>query len=904
MVNRVIAAYDKATGDRVWISHLGSFLPGSSGDPRVVFDQHSDRWIVIVSDFSSRIYLAVSRSDDPTGNWFKTNFVVSQGADAGRWPDYPTLGVDTNGIYSAAYMVGGNSMSIFAIDKAPLIAASPSLGTVTAFRNLAWEGAIQPVHAYGNPGGEYLISRRSTSMRVRLLTGPMTSPTLTDVGFPSIPSHSAPPDAPALGSTTPLDTVGPRLMNAVYRDGSIWTAHTIGVNGRAACRWYEIAVAGSPSVNQYGTVSDSSLYYFFPGIVMSARGDVVMGFTGSNANQYAGAYYTGRKYDDPPGAMADPAVLKDGQAAQNNIDGYGRNRWGDYSLSTLDPDRELDMWTIQEYGHATNVWGTWIGRLSLFADCNTNGVNDPDDIAAGTSDDCNENSIPDECEPQEDCQSNGVQDICDIAAGTSLDCNVNSVPDECETDCNGNEIPDDCDIAAGTSEDCQANGIPDECETDCNGNAVPDDCDITAGTSEDCQINGIPDECDIAGGASFDCTGNNIPDECEADCNTNGVRDDCDIDAGTSDDCNTNGRPDECDVPTCFNVWDGFPKNDPPEAFYGNQPLSEVDYNGDGVYWDNPVGNALIGLYGCETDPPDPFDFSVHVSVPTSGDPEAGYVASEYFRELRGGLGCGTALYTLSFKPRVLGVYGDPEFNHKYDWKYVIYDANTEKAVIQVHFASTQSSLVPENQRGRILVKNPAGNPAYLSTGIGLGFAFDPVSFETGTPCYDFEVVLDNMHDSVKLYVDGELKVETTRLQADACRMDYFRLQPVSNSATTGGDTVFKLDNSDLCVTGDQAASPADYDCNSNGTLDECDITSGASEDCNRDGVPDECQVFGDFDGDGDIDSADYATFCGCLTGPASGPIIRGCELGNFDCDEDLSLDDFAAFQRVFTGAG
>jgi murein tripeptide amidase MpaA len=88
-----------------------------------------------------------------------------------------------------------------------------------------------------------------------------------------------------------------------------------------------------------------------------------------------------------------------------------------------------------------------------------------------------------------DCNQNGVYDRQDIAAGTSDDCNANNIPDECEaggsSDCNGNGIPDLCDIYAGTSEDCNANGLPDE-------------CDLASGASEDCQPNGIPDECDLA----------------------------------------------------------------------------------------------------------------------------------------------------------------------------------------------------------------------------------------------------------------------------------------------------------------------------------------------------------------------------------------------------------------------
>ena len=50
-VNRVFSIYEKDSGNRVANMLLGSFLPGSSGDPRVLFDHHSGRWIVAVGDF-------------------------------------------------------------------------------------------------------------------------------------------------------------------------------------------------------------------------------------------------------------------------------------------------------------------------------------------------------------------------------------------------------------------------------------------------------------------------------------------------------------------------------------------------------------------------------------------------------------------------------------------------------------------------------------------------------------------------------------------------------------------------------------------------------------------------------------------------------------------------------------
>jgi hypothetical protein len=367
VVNRNFAIYNKSTGEELTNILLGDFLPGSNGDPRVLFDQYSNRWFVIVCDFNTKLFLAVSTSDDPTDEWFKCDFVVSQGSDAGKWPDYQTLGVDEVGVYTAAYMIGGgNGMSIFALDKAPLIDEDPYLGDIFAFRELPWEGAIQPVHTYGTTSGEYFVSRASsTSLRVRFLSGLTDEPVLTELGYVTIPSHSEPPDAPALGSNTPLDTVGHRLMNAVYRDGYIWTAHCIGLDGRAASRWYKIDVSDI-SLDDYGTIEDSVMYYFFPSIMVNANGDAIMGFSGSHAGQYAAAYYTGRLSSDPPGEMATPVLYKEGEATYNLVDGYGRNRWGDYSLCSLDPVTHT-LWTIQEYAHIhdedENRWGTWICEL-------------------------------------------------------------------------------------------------------------------------------------------------------------------------------------------------------------------------------------------------------------------------------------------------------------------------------------------------------------------------------------------------------------------------------------------------------------------------------------------------------------------------------------------------------------
>lgn len=366
IVNKSFAVFDKYTGEKLHQVKLNAFMPGASGDPRILFDQHSRRWIAIASDFSisATIYLAISLTEDPMGDWFNTGFHTAEGVDEGRWPDYPTLGVDANGIYISAYMVPEAS-TIWAIDKAPLMASTPSMGTITAWRDLPYEDAIQPVHTFGEAGGEYLMSTiENTCLRIRKVIPPLTSPLLEETGFVTTPASLMPYPAPAKGCNTPLDTLDIRLMMLLYRDGSLWTCHTVDIDGRAACRWYEIDAA-TAEIIQWGNVADEKLCYSFPSIMVNQSGSAVMGFTGSSEDHYPSCYFTGRMIDDPPGEMAEPEMYAEGTASYNLIDPYGRNRWGDYSFTSLDPEDEETIWTIQEYVHAQNKWGTYMASLAV-----------------------------------------------------------------------------------------------------------------------------------------------------------------------------------------------------------------------------------------------------------------------------------------------------------------------------------------------------------------------------------------------------------------------------------------------------------------------------------------------------------------------------------------------------------
>ena len=368
-VNQHLSVYDKASGTRLLSTSLQSFFggSGSKGDPRVAFDHYENRWIVTCSDFNTKLRLAYSLTEDATGSWFKTNVKVSQGSNTGDWPDYPTLGVDQYGIYSGAYMVGSVGMSLFAIDKAPLLQATPSLGTVSAWRQLPYEDAIQPCVTYDNPPGCYAISRtNSSTQRLRIISPPLSNPTMTQLGFVSTKNGNSPPSAPAQGSNFNLSTVDARPMNAVFRNGSVWMAHCVNKAGRAAINWYEID-PGSVAVVQEGTIKDDVNSYFFPSIAVNAPGDVVVGFSASSPNMYAGCWYAGRVATDPPGEMSTPTEYKPGGGPYNQS-GSGTNRWGDYSLTSADPTDDT-LWTIQEHAKSNGDWGTRVAQFSFAASC-------------------------------------------------------------------------------------------------------------------------------------------------------------------------------------------------------------------------------------------------------------------------------------------------------------------------------------------------------------------------------------------------------------------------------------------------------------------------------------------------------------------------------------------------------
>ena len=216
------------------------------------------------------------------------------------------------------------------------------------------------------------------------------------------------------------------------------------------------------------------------------------------------------------------------------------------------------------------------GTITVLDDCNFNGIPDSDDIASGTSQDCDGDGVPDECgfaPGQPDCNADGIPDVCEVDCNQDgisdlcqedLDCDQDGILDSCEisqgleSDCDGDSVPDSCAISQGTVADCDGNTIPDNCDIDagaldCDFDGVLDSCELISGSDSDCDGNGTLDSCDLSAGVALDCDGNGILDSCDldagaADCDVDGLLDSCAIADAVVEDCDVNGVPDSCDI--------------------------------------------------------------------------------------------------------------------------------------------------------------------------------------------------------------------------------------------------------------------------------------------------------------------------------------------------------------------
>ena len=398
-VNDSIAIYNKSNGSQVGSSvFLDSFFNVSvngttyprdgSYDPRVVYDRRSGRWYAtdmeVNGSAANNVILVISRTGDPTGTWDK--YVIPVG-EASAFTDYSSLGVDDNGVYIGAtiFPSGGSPyVKCVATPKAPLIAASPSLGAVTQWSNITDAyGTPQPalnLDGSGNGLAWFLYSSNYTysNLCYRTISWNGSTPTISSTITLTTSAFDQPPQALAKGtdSTLPIDTGDMRIMMAVLRNNRVWTTRNVGVGSdgtgnsadRCGCEWFALnASNATATVAQTGRIYDNAAsdprFYYYPSVTVTGQGHMALGFSGSKSTEYVSAYTVGRLATDAPNTTQGNLLVKAGVASYTVDYGSGRDRWGDYSYTAVDPNDDQTLWTFQEYAYGTNNWAVWGQQL-------------------------------------------------------------------------------------------------------------------------------------------------------------------------------------------------------------------------------------------------------------------------------------------------------------------------------------------------------------------------------------------------------------------------------------------------------------------------------------------------------------------------------------------------------------
>jgi hypothetical protein len=100
------------------------------------------------------------------------------------------------------------------------------------------------------------------------------------------------------------------------------------------------------TLRESGLIADPRLSFYYGSIAVNEFGHAVIGFSGSGPSQFVSTYAVeGRTRDGVP-TFGAPVLLKAGVSDNEVTVGAGRNRWGDYSATTVDPDDPFRFWTI------------------------------------------------------------------------------------------------------------------------------------------------------------------------------------------------------------------------------------------------------------------------------------------------------------------------------------------------------------------------------------------------------------------------------------------------------------------------------------------------------------------------------------------------------------------------------
>ena len=395
-VNDLLAVFT-SSGSQAYYSALASLFsnvvqPNSFiYDPKVLFDQYSQRWVVLALESTSAkvppsyYLIATSVTNDPTGGRDTYSILATFGDN--DWADFPGLGVDASALYVTSNQWHDNSSDttfeysqIFVINKSELYSGQQA--TYYDFNSMTNNdgsrvSTIKPAHEYGSSGVEYLLNTGNfyvgtpnnsyNYLSLWTITNPLSSPTLTLQSTVGVGLYKNPPIASQAGSGVGLITDQAFISgDVIYRGGDLYTSFATDYNwgsGDVSAIRYDVinANTGAAIIDaEYGADG----YFYYPNITVDSYGDICLVFNESSESKAldAGVYWAIRTPFD--------SQMEGSQILQEGLGPYYTNtapqRWGDYCGISLDGSNSNEFWLCGMFATSTpSLYGTYIGAVQV-----------------------------------------------------------------------------------------------------------------------------------------------------------------------------------------------------------------------------------------------------------------------------------------------------------------------------------------------------------------------------------------------------------------------------------------------------------------------------------------------------------------------------------------------------------
>jgi hypothetical protein len=420
MINLVFGVYDKAGNLLLGPVDTGTLWSGfdiedctdPSGDPVVLYDQFTDRWIM--SQFTTRgpeywNCVAVSTTSDPTGSYYR--YAFSTGLN---FPDYPKYGNWTDSYVITTREFGPTieyGIGVYALEKNKMVNGQPARSVsffldgndpeilplvgdgllpadVDGKQKPRTDSAIPIVGTQDDDASygatfdalnifDFSVKWRSTPIASLELNTQIPTAAFDSI-FPCAPtSRDCLPQPGIVNPAQYLDILSYRqrpTFRLAYRNFKDYEALVTNQSvearpGVAGARWYEIRRTGTTySLQQQGTYAPADgIHRWMGSIAQDKKGDMALGYSVVNGTTvYPGIRYTGRLVGDTLGEMTlGEGTIIDGSGVQTTTN----SRWGDYTDMTVDPVDDCSFWYVNEYytlaGQQSSPAG-WQTRIASF----------------------------------------------------------------------------------------------------------------------------------------------------------------------------------------------------------------------------------------------------------------------------------------------------------------------------------------------------------------------------------------------------------------------------------------------------------------------------------------------------------------------------------------------------------